>query len=352
MNNFKVPIKNILYMYSYIWEKVDTKDRIEIDALDDFESSNIYAELFLINIHKILKKGILNIYEEKEEEIKGIKGKINFKESLNKLSFLNAKSVCNYDEMETNNIYNQILKTTAIKLYSSNNLNVVYKKKLNEVIQYLSQIDRIEINENTFKKLKFNKNNSYYFYLLKICELINMNLMLSQANGKYTFLNIFENEDNMHSIFELFINRFYKYELGNQYSVAFQKQLTFNVTGGNQNLLPLMKLDTLITGKDETIILDTKYYKNYLLENYETKKFRNGHIYQMLSYMNNIKLTTKNLRGILLYPRPFDEESINEIYEVKVIVKDFVKDATIQFLTIDLNEDWEKIKENLLKIIE
>ena len=55
MNKFKVPIKNVLFMYSYIWDKVDSKDYINLSDEDDFISSNIYAELFLINIKKILK---------------------------------------------------------------------------------------------------------------------------------------------------------------------------------------------------------------------------------------------------------------------------------------------------------
>ena len=48
MNKFKVPIKNALFMYSYIWDKACSEDLINIDANDNFKSSNIFAELYLI----------------------------------------------------------------------------------------------------------------------------------------------------------------------------------------------------------------------------------------------------------------------------------------------------------------
>ena len=62
MNKFKVPIKNVLFMYSYIWDKVGNFDYINLSSEDDFVSSNIYAELFLINIRKILKRGLYKTY--------------------------------------------------------------------------------------------------------------------------------------------------------------------------------------------------------------------------------------------------------------------------------------------------
>ena len=67
MNKFKVPIKNALFMYSYIWDKVDNKDYTKLEADDDFSSSNIYAELYLINISRVIKRGLYKEYIERNE---------------------------------------------------------------------------------------------------------------------------------------------------------------------------------------------------------------------------------------------------------------------------------------------
>lgn len=353
MNKFKVPIKNALFMYSYIWDKVDNKDYINLSSDDDFTSSNIYAELFLINIKKIISRGLYKEYINNNEELRVVKGKIDFVSSINNQSLKKGKIYCNYDELVENNIYNQIIKNIAIRLYKSSDITDINKKKINRVILYFNQVDYVELKKEDFKHLTFNKSNKYYYWMIKICELIFNAQMLSELTGKYNFYDLFNTDENMNNVFELFINKFYYYELPKMYKVKYQSILNWDVTGGNRDLLPIMKLDTLITSKLETVILDTKYYKNYLIENaFEKKQLRSGHLYQMLSYMNNIKCEN-NLRGILLYPLPFNENSINETYDVKVIsYNNKVVDSKIQFITIDLSSDWKNIMVELLKIID
>ena len=213
-------------------------------------------------------------------------------------------------------------------------------------------MDYIELDKNTFKKLKFNRMNDYYFLTLKICELINNNQMLSEETGKYEFFNIFNDDNNMNTIFELFINKFYQYELSKKYKVKYQSVLKWNFEGGNIDLLPDMKMDTLIYSKDETIIIDTKYYKEYLSTNYDKKTLISANMYQMLAYLNNIN-ATNNLRGVLLYPLPFDLDPINELYNAKVVSNiDGAIDAKIQFITIDLSKNWKEISYDLLLIVD
>lgn len=351
MNKFKVPIKNALFMYSYIWDKVDNDDYVNLDVSDDFESTNIYVELFLINIKKIIKRGLYKEYNNKNESLSIVKGKINFISTINNQTQKKGKLYCDYDELEENNIFNKIIKSVAIKLYRSSDITIDNKKKLNKVILYFNKVEYIELKEEHFKQLNFNKSNMYYFWMIKICELINKSQMLSETTGKYTFYNLFNSDDNMNMVFELFINKFYEHELSKNYTVKYQSILNWNVTGGDKSLLPIMKLDTLIESKDETIIIDTKYYKNYFItNNFDKKELRSSHMYQMISYLNNIKSKEK-LRGILLYPKPFDENNIDEIYNAKVVSNNEQKNATLEFKSIDLSLDWRIIKSNLLNII-
>lgn len=351
MNKFKVPIKNALFMYSYIWDKVDNKDFTNLSSEDDFESSNIYVELFLINIKRILAKGLYKEYITNNEKLNVVKGKIDFIKTINKQSLKNGQIYCNHDELEENNIYNKIIKSIAIRLYKSSDITKENKKRLNKVILYFNQVEYIELKKDDFKNITFNRNNSYYFLMIKICELIYNAQMLSEKTGKYVFYDLFNSDENMNNVFELFINKFYHHELDKNYKVKYQSILNWDVSGGNIDLLPIMKLDTLIVSSDETIIIDTKYYKNYFIDNgFNKKELRSGHLYQMMSYMNNIRCNNK-LRGILLYPKPFEEKEIYESYDVNVVSGNNVKEAKIEFITIDLSEDWRNIKNKLLKII-
>lgn len=348
----KVPIKNVLYMFSYIWEKVNFNEYINLNNEDNFESADILSTLFLVNVNSILKRGLYKEYNECIEELRGIKGKINFKESLNRLSLKNAKAVCSYDELNENNIINQIIKTTAFKLYRAIGINEENKKKLNNTLLYFNQVDIIEINENSFN-IRYNKNNSYTHYLINICELINNSLMLSESDGNYRFINILDDDKVMQNIYELFVYKFYKFHLEKQrkeFKVYYQTQLEWEMSNGNQNILPKMRLDILLKNNEKTLIIDTKYYDDYLSSYREGKKtLVSGNLYQMYTYMNHID-TDNNLIGMLLYP--LNGEAIEEEYDIDIMNKDKMKKAKIKIQTIDLSVDWNLIEEKLLDIIE
>lgn len=337
-------------MYSYIWDKMDKIDVTELSSEDDFSSTNILSELFLTNVKEVLKRGLYREYLNKTEEVGLVRGKIDFKATIINQSTRKGKLYCNYDEMEENNLFNQILKYVAIKLYRSSDINELNKKELNKVILYLNRVQYIEIKKSDFKRLNFNKSNYYYYLIMKICELILSAQMISESRGKYRFYDLFNSDDNMENIFEIFVYKFYERELPDGYDVLYQSHLRFHFEGGNQDLLPIMKMDTKIASTNETIIIDTKYKKNYMSSYFDKDTFISENIYQMMAYLNNINVKN-SLRGILLYPLPFNSEPINEIYNTKVVSEDEVNDAKIQFITIDLSQEWKKIVVDLLKII-
>ena len=354
-NNRKVPIKNILYMFSYIWDKAEAIDFALKDNNDDFDSPNILAKLFIGNIKDILKIGLYREYKLHKEEIKGIKGKIDFKESLNRLSLKNAKAVCEYDNLDENNIINQIIKTVAYKLYKSNGIQDIYIRELNNILLYFNNVDIINVTEKSFD-IQFNRNNYYTYFLIMICKLINECTMLSEDDGKYKFINILDDDKKMELVFELFIYKFYEKELKNEYKVYSQQHLNWKLENGQQDILPSMRMDTVLYGKhiDKTIIIDTKYYPNYMKNSFyseeDKKTLISGNLYQMNAYMNNIN-TDNELVGMLLYPMPYSKNEISEKYNIDVVSNDIVKKAILQIQTINLNNEWRKIKEELMKII-
>jgi len=351
----KVPIKNVLYMFSYIWDKAESIDFDFKDNDDDFDSPNILTRLFLENIKDVLKIGLYREYNLHTEEIKGIKGKIDFKESLNKLSFENAKAVCIYDNFEENNIINKIIKSTAYRLYKSNGIKEAYRRELNNILLYFNNVQIIEITDKSFD-IHFNRNNYYTYFIVMICKLIKDCTMLSENDGKYKFINILDDNKKMETIFELFIYKFYDIELKNEYNAKSQQRLNWNLESGEQDILPSMRMDTVLYGKyiNKTIIIDTKYYPDYMKKSFysedDKRTLISGNLYQMNAYMNNIN-TSNELVGMLLYPMPYSENEISEKYFVDVVSNGTVKKSILQIQTINLSKDWRKIKEELLSII-
>ncbi len=339
----KVPIKNVLYMFSYIRDKAEFSDYKNLSNDDDFDSANILAELFLINIDSYLKRWIYRDYVEKNEEMRWIKWKVDFKESINHLSFQNAKAFCIYDELESNILINQIIKTTAYKLYKSSWIKEEYKKKLNNTLLYFNQVDLIEIKPESFSQIKFNKNNIHCFYFIMICKLINESTMLSENSWEYKFIDILDDDERMASIFELFVYKFYHRHL--KAKVLYQKQLQWDFEWENKSYLPTMNLDIYIENDEESIIIDTKYYKDVLGDNMWSKSFKSNNMYQIYTYMNHLK-TDKRVRWILLYP--FNWENFNEQYTTQLVSW---RDAKFEIRTIDLSKNWTDIETDLLNII-
>ena len=341
----KVPIKNVLYMFSYVWDKAEYIEMTFKDNNDDFDSANILAVLFLENINDVLKRGLYKEYQNKVNEIRGVKGKIDFKESLNKLSFQNAKVVCDYDELEENNIINQIIKTTAYKLYKTTDIKKEYKRRLNNVLQLFNDIDVIEISDEKFDIL-FDRNNYYSYYMIMICKLINDCTMLSEDVGSYKCIDILDDDNKMSKVFERFVYEFYKKKL-NGYNISFQKVLEWKMNGEMSKLIPKMKIDILLTNPKEAIIIDTKYYKEFIKENGVISP---ENMNQMYSYMNNIN-EDKELRGILLYPVPYNNIQKSCKDSINVICNGEIKKAILQIQTIDLSKEWREIEQELIDII-
>ena len=187
---------------------------------------------------------------------------------------------------------------------------------------------------------------------MKICELIYNSQILSDKSGKYMFYDLFDGDKNMEYVFELFVNKFYEHELPKRYKVSYQNQLDWQLDGGDKSILPVMKMDTLIKTQEETIIIDTKYKKKYTNENFGKVTFVSENMYQMMAYLNNVNVQN-SLKGILLYPLPYNAEPINESYNCKVVsTTKGIMDAKLQFITIDLSQDWRKISCDLLYIID
>lgn len=341
----KVPIKNVLYMFSYVWDKAEYMDMTYKDNNDDFDSANILAMLFLENINDVLKRGLYKEYQNKTEEIRGIKGKIDFKESLNKLSFQNVKAECCYDELEENNPINQILKTTAYKLYKSADIKNEYKRRLNNILQLFNDIDIIEITDDKFDII-FDRNNYYTYYMIMICKLINDCTMLSEDPGKYKCIDILDDDNRMSRIFEQFVYMFYKKKL-KEYSVSYQKKLRWRISGEEPETIPKMKIDVLVANQEKAIIIDTKYYREFISNH---GKISSENMSQMFAYMSNLN-EDKELKGVLLYPVPYDMREKSCKYTIDVICNGKVKKAVLQIQTINLSKEWREIEQELIDII-
>lgn len=337
-------------MLSYVWDDIKLFNHGMVGVKDNFSAAEILADLFLFYADDYIKKGVIHEYIEREEEIRGIKGKINFDESLKNLSLQNAKIICDYDEYSSNTVINQIIKSTAMLIYRSTGLLPITKNRLNCFLLKLNNVELIELSNKTFQ-LMLNRHTQKAKQLLDVCELIFNQIVVSSEYNEIEFLDIFDNEHEFAKLFEKFVYKFYKTKSNKK--VVYQKVLKWNVEGENVYWLPQMEIDIFIEDDKKVYIIDTKYsthfYSSRVYDFYTSEKLIASHLYQINSYLSNYQ-SHKIKNAVLVYPKPYSEKMVDLTYYYNETSGN--DGSQIRIKTIDLESDWQTIEEQLMMIIQ
>src|SRR5690554_70093 len=110
-----IPIENIYFLLCYAWNKLDEKERVDVSIDDKTELLDLLAKVLITSSKLLLKRGIDKSYIDHEEEISGVKGKIEISQTLKRNLLFKQKTVCTYDDFSANIITNQILISTIYR---------------------------------------------------------------------------------------------------------------------------------------------------------------------------------------------------------------------------------------------
>jgi 5-methylcytosine-specific restriction enzyme subunit McrC len=340
----EIPIQNIYYLLCYAWDKLEEKDVVNVDVSDSPEILDLFANVLHHGIVHLLKKGFDRDYILHQEDIRGIKGKINFSESLKRNLFEKCQVNCEFDDFSYNILHNRILKTTIKKLIRMKAIDINIRKELAGLNNYFHDIEEISLSNKLFSQVRLHRNNHFYDFLLKICQLIYNNYFINEEKGAKKFRDYFR--DNMPSLFESFVRNFYKKEQKQfKVGITYIKWDSESLSREAESYLPMMKTDITMVAPDRKIIIDTKYYYDIFQKNLDKETIRSGNLYQIFSYLKNDEKNCEqdtNSEGILLYPTvTLPEYDLNyKISGHKVKIK-----------TINLSQSWKFIHNDLLAII-
>ncbi|HGV9340397.1 TPA: 5-methylcytosine-specific restriction endonuclease system specificity protein McrC, partial [Enterobacter hormaechei] len=181
--------------------------------------------------------------------------------------------------------------------------------------------------------------------IITICQLVYTSSFISQEKGRVNFYDFIRDEREMSRIFQEFLYQFMKKEyIGWSVNRPHIKWDASSDTDPELKLLPRMESDIIMSNANKTIIIDAKYYKNMYTNRYNRAKFRSNNLYQLMCYLHNYDIQktkqNKNIDGILIYPMTGD--SVNETYTIN--------NYKITLRTLNLNQEWNKIHDELLNI--
>lgn len=342
----KIPIRNIYFLLIYAWNRLPESKVVDVSAEQYPNLPDLLARVLINGCNYILKSGLDKDYLERTERYKGVKGKIQFSETLKSNALRYGRTVCSFDEYSEDILQNQILKSAGRALIKINTLDKGLRNELQSIQWKLQNVSDVELSVKTIDKVVIHRNNYFYHFLLSVCRLIAQNAVLDEETGEHVFKDFIQDEVKMRYLFEDFTKNFYKihakeYHVHREH-IKWQPDLG---SLGDEKYLPRMETDISLDKADHKLIVETKFTPRILTE--EREKYRSEHMYQLFAYLSHTArgeeyLEGKGLSGLLLYPTV--STAIDETYTFNGI--DF------RVATINLAGDWKEISDELLGYIQ
>ena len=331
-------------MLSYVFRNLNSIGDAYLNNEEFDNIQDLFARILYLGISNQIKRGIYKEYEEQQENLNCLKGKINISESISTMSLINKKLVCEFDEYSENNLFNQILKTTCLLLIRKGSLKLTNKKALKNILLYFSNVDEINLKEVKWKQLSFHRNNLTYKMLLNICYLVANGLLQTTEGGNLRLTNYLDDQ-TLHKIYEKFILEFYRTEY-KEFN-ANPSYIKWDVcTDDHLEFLPNMQSDIMLTYERKCLIIDAKFYSHTMQTQYEKKSFISGNLYQIFTYVKN-KEADENfdeVAGMLLYAKTNEDVTPDNDY--------IISNNKISVKTLDLNNKWDLIKKQLDNVVQ
>lgn len=303
-------------MLSYAYKSLSFSDYQNLSAEKFDNLTDLYTEILIIAYRKIIKQGPYKEYIPHQEDSMFVKGKINLRDSMRTNNIINSKVAVEYEVLSEDNLPNQIIKSTFLKLVYSAQLSAKQLKAIKEILLYLTEVSSITLTEYSFSQVRYNNQNRHYELPIDIAKFLYDSMLISDEAGSHQLKEI-KDEQALSSLFENFVYAFYHKETDWQVS---RPKIHWDVDDGYNEALPVMQTDIVLKKDHQTIIIDTKFYQQNMKSRYENgpKKHLTGNLYQLFTYLENYqRKDSETVSGMLLYAMTNDKEQPNNEYVIK-----------------------------------
>ena len=341
MGNNSIIISNIYYMLTYAFRVLRQSNYDEV-ASEPFDNvQDLFAAILSKGIAQQLKQGLHREYIGKTEDLLVLHGRIDINGTIRNLVQDRKMLTCEYDELSENNIFNQIIKTTALLLLKEDSVREESKTALKKELLFFAGVDEIDPFLIRWDMLRFNRNNQSYRMVLSICQFVLEGLLLTTEDGNIKLAQ-FLDDQRMCRLFERFILEFYRKETPELKPNA--SRIEWQLDAGMSTLLPTMQSDIMLSYGGKTLIIDAKYYSHATQVQFGKHTLHSNNIYQIFAYVKNQDVgNTGDVSGLLLYAKT-DEEITPDMNVI-------MSGNRISAKTLDLNCNFDSISAQLKQIV-
>lgn len=335
----QIPIQNLYFLLCYAWNQLDQGALVDVTRVPTNNLVDLFATVLCDGIDHITRRGIQQGYEECDDDLTSLRGRIDGVASARRLLLIHGRAACRFDELSTNTPANRALKATLRNLLAGVEDSKL-RVRVRTTYSRFSAIDEMRLSTQAFRAIQLGSNARFYRFLLHVCEFIHGSWLIDQRHGKHRFRDFVRDERAMSTVFERFIYNFLRLEkLGWSVTRDYIKWAATSGTDPTLSLLPQMRTDITLRRQNQYRIVDAKYYREMLSSHHGSSKLQSAHLYQMMSYVTNARAANDSgeISGMLLYPRV--DRDLRERYIIQGI--------PVDLCTVDLNADWQNIRDEL-----
>jgi 5-methylcytosine-specific restriction enzyme subunit McrC len=349
---YGIPIRNLWHMLLYAWNEVPLKHEWTFEAVEDAPTLDALLASVLVKLmQQRLRIGLAHDYVEQKQIVRGIRGRIDFSETLKKRTLERTQVVCDAQLYSANSLKNQIVRSTLARLLKVGQFGPEtaaakeLQQKLRRLLRDLDGIDFVELTPELIRRQSLARNDHDYRLMLAICDLVVQRTMPNGLGADAIVPVLDRAELVLYNIYERFVANFYRLHLGD-WEVSAQKRLDWHARNTNERL-PLMVPDLVLQERasGRLMIIDTKFTVHSLVENQWGKAvFDSSHLYQVYAYLKSQEHLSEPHRaavGVLLYP------AIGARLSEQIELQDHI----MQIESIDLTAPWQEVERQLVKIV-
>ena len=339
-----VPVRNLFYLFAYAWNMFPLAREADSGEDPGPDGTALLTRVLLTGLAHQMRRGLDRVYVGHEEEIAGVRGRIDVTQTLTRSLLERARTISRYDELEYDSPPNRLLK--AVVRQCSVDKAVPLRLRW-EAVAILRTFDAAGVPDiqppRAIPPVKFNHTNRRYRFLLHVAELLLGKRFPAETGSAGPFSAVLRDGTRMAALFEKFLLNFYRIEQSGFSAKA--ENVAWKVAAADDlsaELMPVMKTDIILRSASRTLIIDAKFYRKTLQKGYGRATVRSDHLYQLFSYIKNLQQAEAPIvEGLLIYPTV--QRHLTLGYRID--------GHPISVCTIDLTAPWPLIAERLLSLL-
>lgn len=338
-------LRNIYIMLAYAFDSIEEAEAASF-ATEEFEHlHDLCAEIMLQGVQSQQQRGLHHNYVSHAEELSTIRGRIDFASTLSWGARSRGAVVCEYDDYVVDTLHNQVLKCVLSLLLTEGEVQTDRRWKLRDALGYFSEVSSISPYSIGWRDIHYTRMTSKYRLMHGVCRLVIEGLLQREAE-KGRVLSSWLDVKAESALYERFLLRYFQQHFP-QLSVGAPKvpwDIKETISGAEQ--LPSMYTDVTMSDGFSSLIIDAKYYATSMQYGRSgVPKVQSSHLYQLLSYVDNLAATgARNVAGILLYAKT-DEAVCPDLDTT-------IRGHQIAAKALDLTAPWQDVQAQLNSVVD